>query len=99
MQSAIASSEKIFTLLDTRPDIPPDTHPELLPEIHGKIEFDHVWFAYHDEDWVLKDVSFTIEPGQSVAFVGATGAGKSSILNLIGRYYDIQKGSIRIDGH
>lgn len=99
LQSAIASSEKIFTLLDTRPDIPPDTHPELLPEIHGKIEFDHVWFAYHDEDWVLKDVSFTIEPGQSVAFVGATGAGKSSILNLIGRYYDIQKGSIRIDGH
>ena len=64
----------------------------------GKIEFEHVWFAYQGEDWILKDVSFTIEPGQSVAFVGATGAGKSSILNLIGRYYDIQRGRILIDG-
>ena len=98
LQSAIASSEKIFTLLDTRPDIPPDDHPEILPAVHGRVEFDHVWFAYQGEDWVLKDVSFTIEPGERVAFVGATGAGKSSILNLIGRYYDIQKGTIRIDG-
>ncbi|MBR0215353.1 MAG: ABC transporter ATP-binding protein [Clostridia bacterium] len=98
LQSAIASSEKIFTLLDTRPDIPPDDHPEILSAVHGRVEFDHVWFAYQGEDWVLKDVSFTIEPGERVAFVGATGAGKSSILNLIGRYYDIQKGTIRIDG-
>ncbi|MBR2053416.1 MAG: ATP-binding cassette domain-containing protein, partial [Clostridia bacterium] len=60
--------------------------------------FENVWFAYNDVDWVLRDVSFTIKPGQKVAFVGATGAGKSSILNLIGRYYDIQKGSIKIDG-
>ena len=97
LQSAIAASEKIFTLLDTEPLIPPDDHA-LLPEIRGRIEFDHVWFAYQGEDWVLKDVSFTIEPGQRVAFVGATGAGKSSILNLIGRYYDVQKGAIRIDG-
>ena len=70
----------------------------MLPQIRGKIEFDHVWFAYNGEDYILRDVSFTIEPGQKVAFVGATGAGKSSILNLIGRYYDIQKGEIRIDG-
>ncbi len=99
LQSAIASAEKIFTLLDTRPLIQDDENPVILPEIKGRITFEHVWFAYKDEDWVLKDVSFVIEPGQRVAFVGATGAGKSSILNLIGRYYDIQKGRITIDGH
>ncbi len=100
LQSAISAAEKIFTLLDTEPDIPEDRNPKLLPEIRGEIEFDHVWFSYtgREEDWVLKDVSFIIHPGQSVAFVGATGAGKSSILNLIGRYYDVQRGSIRIDG-
>ena len=100
LQSAISAAEKIFTLRDRKPDIPAEVSPKILPEIRGKIEFDHVWFSYtgKEEDWVLKDVSFTIDPGQSVAFVGATGAGKSSILNLIGRYYDIQRGSIRIDG-
>ena len=100
LQSAIASSEKIFTLLDTKPLIPKNEHPTILPEIKGRIEFDHVWFSYtgDEKDWVLRDVSFVIEPGQSVAFVGATGAGKSSILNLIGRYYDVQKGAIRVDG-
>ncbi len=100
LQSAIASSEKIFTLLDTKPLIPKNEHPVILPEIQGRIEFDHVWFSYtgDEKDWVLRDVSFVIEPGQSVAFVGATGAGKSSILNLIGRYYDVQKGAIRVDG-
>ena len=99
LQSAISASEKIFTLLDTEPSIPEDRDPVILPEIRGKITFDHVWFSYtgREDDWVLKDVSFTIMPGESVAFVGATGAGKSSILNLIGRYYDIQKGTIRID--
>ncbi len=99
LQSAISASEKIFTLLDTKPAITDPEDPVVLPEIRGKITFDHVWFSYsgQEDDWVLKDVSFTIEPGQSVAFVGATGAGKSSILNLIGRYYDIQKGAIRID--
>ena len=99
LQSSISAAEKIFTLMDTEPDIPADKDPVILPEIRGKITFDHVWFSYTgvEQDWVLKDVSFTIEPGQSVAFVGATGAGKSSILNLIGRYYDIQKGTIRID--
>ncbi len=111
LQSAIASAEKIFTLMDTKPLVTEKEEPVLLPEIKGRIEFDHVWFAYEtmdgkspdpvnpgNENWVLKDVSFVIEPGQKVAFVGATGAGKSSILNLIGRYYDIQKGAIRIDG-
>ena len=99
LQSAISASEKIFTLLDTEPAIPEDRNPFILPEIKGKITFDHVWFSYtgQADDWVLKDVSFTIMPGESVAFVGATGAGKSSILNLIGRYYDIQKGTIMID--
>ncbi len=98
LQSAIASAEKIFTLLDQEPEIREEDHPVTLPQVQGRIEFDHVWFAYEGENWVLKDVSFTIEPGQKVAFVGATGAGKSSILNLIGRYYDIQKGAIRVDG-
>ena len=99
LQSAISASEKIFTLLDTEPAIPEEKDPVILPEIRGKITFDHVWFSYtgQENDWVLKDVSFTIRPGESVAFVGATGAGKSSILNLIGRYYDVQKGTIRID--
>ena len=75
-----------------------DEEPVILDEIRGRIEFSHVWFAYDNENYVLRDVSFVIEPGEKVAFVGATGAGKSSILNLIGRYYDIQKGNIYIDG-
>ena len=111
LQSAIASAEKIFTLMDVEPIVKEKAEPTRPDEIRGRIEFDHVWFAYEtkdgatpteanagNENWVLRDVSFVIEPGQKVAFVGATGAGKSSILNLIGRYYDIQKGAIRIDG-
>lgn len=98
LQSSIASAEKIFTILDDETLIPEAEHPVSLPQITGRIEFDHVWFAYDNENYVLRDVSFVIEPGQRVAFVGATGAGKSSILNLIGRYYDIQKGRITIDG-
>lgn len=98
LQAAIASAEKIFTLLDEEPLITDPAEPKAPGEIRGRIEFDHVWFAYEDENYVLKDVSFVIEPGQKIAFVGATGAGKSSILNLIGRYYDVQKGAIRIDG-
>ena len=98
LQSAVASAEKIFTLLDEKPQIHEKEDPVVLPEVRGRIEFKHVWFAYDGEDFVLRDVSFTIEPGQRVAFVGATGAGKSSILNLIGRYYDIQRGEILIDG-
>ncbi len=98
LQSAMASAEKIFTILDEEPMVKNPEHPVELGKVKGRIVFDHVWFAYQGEDWILKDVSFTIEPGQRVAFVGATGAGKSSILNLIGRYYDIQKGTITIDG-
>lgn len=98
LQSAIAAAEKIFTLLDEKPLIEDPAKPVVLSKIKGRIEFKHVWFAYNNEDYVLKDVSFVIEPGQKIAFVGATGAGKSSILNLIGRYYDIQKGEILIDG-
>lgn len=98
LQSSIASAEKIFTVMDEDEFIPEVENPKQPDKITGKIEFDHVWFAYDGENYVLKDVSFVINPGEKVAFVGATGAGKSSILNLIGRYYDIQKGHIYIDG-
>ena len=98
LQSSIASAEKIFTVMDEDEFIPEVENPKQPNKITGKIEFDHVWFAYDGENYVLKDVSFVINPGEKVAFVGATGAGKSSILNLIGRYYDIQKGHIYIDG-
>lgn len=98
LQSSIASAEKIFTVMDEDEFIPEIENPKHPDKITGKIEFDHVWFAYDGENYVLKDVSFVINPGEKVAFVGATGAGKSSILNLIGRYYDIQKGHIYIDG-
>ena len=97
LQSALASAEKIFTVLDEKPEI---VNPEKPVEvnINGRIEFKDVWFAYEKDNWILKNVSFVIEPGQKVAFVGATGAGKSTILNLIGRYFDIQSGEILIDG-
>ncbi len=98
LQSSLASAEKIFTIMDEDALVPEAENPVILPEIKGRIEFDHVWFAYDNENYVLRDVSFVIEPGQNIAFVGATGAGKSSILNLIGRYYDIQRGHIYIDG-
>ncbi len=98
LQSSIASAEKIFTVMDEEEFIPEIENPKQPDKITGKIEFDHVWFAYDGKNYVLKDVSFVINPGEKVAFVGATGAGKSSILNLIGRYYDIQKGHIYIDG-
>lgn len=98
LQSSIASAEKIFTVMDEDEFIPEVENPKQPDRIIGKIEFDHVWFAYDGKNYVLKDVSFVINPGEKVAFVGATGAGKSSILNLIGRYYDIQKGHIYIDG-
>lgn len=97
LQSSLASAEKIFSVLDEKPDIVSPKHPVEVA-IKGRIEFKHVWFAYEKEDYILKDISFVIEPGEKIAFVGATGAGKSSILNLIGRYYDIQQGEILIDG-
>lgn len=98
LQSAVASAEKIFTLLDEKPQLSDREDPVCPEEIKGRIEFKNVWFAYDNENYILRDVSFVIEPGQKVAFVGATGAGKSSILNLIGRYYDVQRGEILIDG-
>ena len=97
LQSSLASAEKIFSILDEKPEIVNPKHPRTVA-MNGRIEFRHVWFAYEKEDYILKDVSFCIEPGEKIAFVGATGAGKSSILNLIGRYYDIQRGEILIDG-
>lgn len=97
LQSALASAEKIFAILDEKPEILNPPQPKPI-DIKGKIEFRHVWFAYEKDDYILKDVSFVIEPGQKTAFVGATGAGKTSILNLIGRYFDIQKGQILLDG-
>jgi len=97
LQNAFASAEKIFVVQDEINTITEKEKPVHLGEIKGKIEFRNVSFAYEEDNYVLRDVSFVIHPGEKVAFVGATGAGKSSILNLIGRYYDIQKGQILID--
>lgn len=98
LQSSMASSERIFELLDTKPTIGSPERAAPISSSGGAIEFDHVWFAYKDEDWVLKDLSLRIEPGQKIAIVGATGAGKSSLISLLYRFYDYQKGVIRIDG-
>jgi ATP-binding cassette subfamily B multidrug efflux pump len=98
MQAAMASSERIFRLLDTTADIVDDPRPTSLPHVRGEIRFDNVSFAYNEGDWVLRDVDFTIGAGESVAIVGATGAGKTSIISLISRFYDVQRGAIRLDG-
>ncbi|RKN62887.1 ABC transporter ATP-binding protein [Paenibacillus ginsengarvi] len=99
IQTAMVGAERIFEMLDEKPAIVDSPSPKKLPKtVRGEIEFDHVWFAYNEEEWVLRDVSFKIEPGQTIAFVGATGAGKSSIISLINRFYEIQKGAIRLDG-
>ena len=98
LQSALASAEKIFTIFDIKPKIQDAPDAKELVQIKGDIEFKHVWFYYVPGEWVLKDVSFKVKAGQMVAFVGATGSGKSTILSLICRNYDIQKGQILIDG-
>ena len=98
LQSAFAASERIFELLDTDPTVQNQPNSLELKELKGEIEFKNVWFAYENEDWVLKDVSFKINAKETVAFVGATGSGKTTILSLIARNYDIQKGQILIDG-
>lgn len=98
MQTAMASSERIFSLLDDQTMIKNPESPKPLGEVKGKIEFDNVSFAYNEKDYVLKNISFSINPGDTVAIVGATGAGKTSIINILTRFYDINKGSIRVDG-
>ncbi|MGM9970866.1 MAG: ABC transporter ATP-binding protein [Anaeroplasmataceae bacterium] len=98
LNKAFTASERLFNLLDVKPEIRDSEDAIEVSHFEGKIEFKNVWFAYKDEDWILKDVSFTIEPKQTVAFVGATGAGKTTILGLIVRNYEIQRGQILIDG-
>ena len=98
LQSAFASAEKIFTVMDMVPEVVDDPDAIELEEIKGEIEFKDVWFAYKPGEWVLKGVSFHVSPRQTVAFVGSTGSGKTTILSLICRNYDIQKGQILIDG-
>ncbi len=95
LQASMASSERIFALLDTEPG---KTEGGSVDDFKGRISFENVWFAYNDEEWVLRDVSFTVEPGEKVAIVGATGAGKTSLMSLLYRFYDYQKGAIKIDG-
>jgi ABC-type multidrug transport system fused ATPase/permease subunit len=98
LQAAMAASERIFRLLDQQPAVADPATPAASPSRRGRIEFRKVWFAYHNEDWVLKDVSFSIEPGETVAFVGATGAGKTSLLSVLSRFYDVQRGQVLLDG-
>ncbi|KAA3606515.1 MAG: ABC transporter ATP-binding protein [Calditrichaeota bacterium] len=98
LQGAMASSERIFTVFDTEPKIINSPNPIIKENFQGEIEFKNVWFAYEGEDWVLKDVSFKVEAGESLALVGATGSGKSTIISLLCRFYDIQKGEIFVDG-
>ena len=98
IQSAAAAAERIFWLMDTEPAITDAEDAVAMESFKGHIEFKNVWFAYREGEWVLRDVSFEVQPGQRVAFVGATGAGKTTIQNLICRYYDIQQGQILIDG-
>ena len=98
LQSAMASAEKDFSIMDMVPEVQDEEDAIELDEVKGEIEFDHVWFAYENEDWILKDVSFHVNARETVAFVGATGAGKTTILGLVCRNYDIQKGRILVDG-
>ncbi|KAA3636467.1 MAG: ABC transporter ATP-binding protein [Calditrichaeota bacterium] len=97
LQSSMASSERIFDLIDSEPVIINKAVTKAPDIFKGKIEFENVWFAYNNEEWVIKDLSFTVEPGEKVAIVGATGAGKTSLISLLYRFYNFQKGSIKID--
>jgi ATP-binding cassette subfamily B multidrug efflux pump len=99
LQSAIVSSERIFRVLDEPVTVPDPPQPVQLDRVRGEVELRDVWFAYNEGDWVLKGVSFRIEPGESVAVVGATGAGKTSLISLISRFYDVQRGTVLLDGH
>lgn len=97
IQSAMVSAERIFEIMDNHENTEELETGVFISKLKGKVEFRNVWFAYNNEDWVLRDVSFVVEPGQNIAFVGATGSGKSTIINLIARFYEIQKGNIFID--
>jgi ATP-binding cassette subfamily B protein len=98
LQGAMAASERIFRLLDSPPDISSPERAQLVPREPAAIEFDEVWFAYNEGEWVLRDVSFRVAPGETVAVVGHTGAGKTTLASLLLRFYDVQKGSIRLGG-
>lgn len=98
LQSAFASAEKIFTILDIEPEVTDEPDAIELEEVKGEIEFKNVWFAYNEGEWILKDVSFHVNANDTVAFVGSTGSGKTTILSLLCRNYDIQKGEILLDG-
>jgi ATP-binding cassette subfamily B protein len=98
MQSAMTAVERVFQLLDTPVTIATPANPQRPARVQGRITFEHVWFAYKGEDWVLRDVSFTVEPGEKIAIVGATGAGKTTISKLLNRFYDVQRGAILVDG-
>jgi ATP-binding cassette subfamily B multidrug efflux pump len=101
MQSAMSAAERVFELLDTVPAVRNPATPRVPAGSsgrRGRIEFDHVWFAYKKDDWVLRDVSFSVEPGETIAIVGATGAGKTTIIKLLNRFYDVPRGHVRVDG-
>jgi len=98
LQQAMASSERIFRLLDTRPDIEDPFSPRVVSDIRGAISFENVCFAYNNEEWVLRDINLDIKPGERIAIVGATGAGKTSIISLLLRFYDFRRGDIKLDG-
>ncbi|MFI5275137.1 MAG: ABC transporter ATP-binding protein, partial [Ktedonobacterales bacterium] len=98
LQAAMASSERIFRVLDEPILVADQQHPESLGAVRGEVEFRDVWFAYNRDEWVLKGVSFHIHPCESVAFVGATGAGNTSLISLISRFYDVQRGEVLVDG-
>jgi ATP-binding cassette subfamily B multidrug efflux pump len=97
LQLGLVSTERLLKLLDNK-DLVATSGTKPVPQLQGEVQFDHVWFAYNEPEWVLKDISFHVKPGQTIAFVGATGAGKTSIINLLSRFYDIQQGHIRVDG-
>ena len=97
LQSAVISSERIFMLLDEKENVTDPQNPASLKEVRGEIRFKNVWFAYNEQDWILKDVSFEVKPGETIALVGPTGSGKTTVINLINRLYDVQKGEITID--
>jgi ATP-binding cassette, subfamily B, multidrug efflux pump len=98
LQSAMAAAERIFGLLDTPVKIQPPAAKKIFPDASAAVEFDHVWFAYKNEDWVVQDVSFSIQPGETIAAVGHTGAGKTTLISLLLRFYDVQRGAICIGG-